>query len=587
MRPNPWPLLRRLARQPTGESDPVSDAELLARFARDQDQAAFELLVWRHGPMVFGACRRILRDVHLAEDAFQAAFLILARKADSIRAGGSLAGWLHRVARRAAVRAAKRHRRIEPLTVDLPGRSSPTPDANLRAILDAEIDRLPDRFRLPVVLCYLDGRTTEDAARLLGIPRGTVLSRLATARQRLAARLTRRGIAMPATLAAVAGSGVEVISTEAVAACVSTAIRFASGLAVPGASVQLAEGVLRMGFRKATAAWAAVMLSATGVGTGIAVMADDPKPRAGAAPVAATPTQPNKPPRGPTPADKDRAEQDRRRELAGTIDQLLKEREKLYALAEEYQQVIIRKQREELNPQVIHALGAVLTEAELTIFRTELEVPSAEQRVEDHRNRLKEAEAKLISPLQIARVSTPELEKLLTLEKTHAQLSRELAKLSTTKEDTPAVRELVAKLGQLATEIKHARTAAHEAAKKAIRDDLLAPIQRQLAEAEADLRRNQRTIEAARKRRDEIVATLAKADDRNQSVEIQRLTTELQANREMARQLSRLAMELELKLKGLPVPDPPRTSAADDKLDRVLRELADLRAEVRQLRERK
>jgi RNA polymerase sigma factor (sigma-70 family) len=250
MRPNPWPLIRRLARRPVGESDPVSDAELLARFVRAGDQTAFELLVWRHGPMVLGACRRILRDVHLAEDAFQAAFLILARKAGSVRSA-CVAGWLHRVARRVAVRAARPRKRIEPLTADPLDR--PAPDAELRAVLDAEIDRLPERFRLPVVLCYLNGRTTEDAARLLGIPRGTVLSRLATARQRLAARLTRRGITAPAALAAIAGTGSEVVSTESVAACVTAAIRFACGAAVPGGTVQLAEGVLHMGFRKATA----------------------------------------------------------------------------------------------------------------------------------------------------------------------------------------------------------------------------------------------------------------------------------------------------------------------------------------------
>src|SRR5262245_57220591 len=122
MRPNPWPLLRRLARRPPGESDPVSDAELLSRFARDRDQAAFELLVWRHGPMVLGACRRILRDVHLAEDAFQAAFLILARKSGTVRAGGSVAGWLHRVARRVALRATKQRKHNEPLAADPPGR---------------------------------------------------------------------------------------------------------------------------------------------------------------------------------------------------------------------------------------------------------------------------------------------------------------------------------------------------------------------------------------------------------------------------------------------------------------------------------
>jgi RNA polymerase sigma factor (sigma-70 family) len=198
---NPWPLIRRLIRPPSG--DAVPDAELLRRFAEGRDQAAFELLVWRHGGMVLGVCRRVLRAGHAAEDAFQAAFPVLARKAGSVRAGASVAGWLHRVARRVALRAAKqratRRQRETALVADPPARASAEPDAELRALLDAEIDRLPERFRLPVVLCYLDGRTTEDAARLLGVPRGTVLSRLATARQRLAARLTRRVVTLPAS----------------------------------------------------------------------------------------------------------------------------------------------------------------------------------------------------------------------------------------------------------------------------------------------------------------------------------------------------------------------------------------------------
>jgi RNA polymerase sigma factor (sigma-70 family) len=584
MRPNPWPLLRRLARRPPGESDPVSDAELLARFARDRDQAAFELLVWRHGPMVFGACRRILRDAHLAEDAFQAAFLILARKAGSVRADRSVAGWLHRVARRVAVRAAKQHKRIEPLAADPEGRPSSTPDAELRAVLDAEIDRLPDRYRLPVVLCYLDCRTTEDAARLLGVPRGTILSRLATARQRLAARLTCRGITAPAALATVAVSGTEVISVEVVAACVSMAVRFASGAAVPGGSVQLAEGVLHMGARKIVTAWATVLIATAGVGTGIAVMADDPKPKAGTSPVAASPGQLDPPSSAPKPAGKERAEEDRRKALATTIDRLRDERDGLTAQAEELQHLLARRQREELNPQLAQAMGAVLTEAELTIFRTELEVRSAEQRIEDHRARLKEAEAKPLNVIQIAEVATPEREQLEALERTHRQRTREFAELSArTKEDTPAVRQQAAKLSELDREIKHARAKAQEAAKRTLRDALVAPIQRQLSQAEVDLRSNQRTLEAARNRRDEIVATLAKADDRKQAVEIQRLTTQLQANREMVHQLSRMLMTLELEQKGLLSHEATRPAAADDKLDRVLRELAELRAEVRRL----
>src|SRR3954462_992674 len=115
---NPWSLFRLLARrQPSAEADPLPDAELLRRFAASQDPAAFELLVWRHGAMVLGTCTRVLRDEHAAEDAFQATFLVLARKAGSVRTAGSAAGYLHRVARRVAVRAAKRVRQVERLTI--------------------------------------------------------------------------------------------------------------------------------------------------------------------------------------------------------------------------------------------------------------------------------------------------------------------------------------------------------------------------------------------------------------------------------------------------------------------------------------
>src|SRR5438067_4221829 len=199
--------IARLLRRPTSEpGEPEPDAELLARFARSADQSAFELLVWRHAVMVFGVCRRVVRDHHLAEDAFQATFLVLARKAGSVR-GSNVAGWLFRVARRVAVRAraqsVARAKRETPLAGS-PASPPADDETEALAILDEEVGRLPERLRLPVVLCYLVGRSTEDAARALGCPRGTVLSRLATARRRLAARLTRRGVTVPAALLAVA-----------------------------------------------------------------------------------------------------------------------------------------------------------------------------------------------------------------------------------------------------------------------------------------------------------------------------------------------------------------------------------------------
>src|SRR5262245_8456161 len=150
-------------------ADGTADAALLERFVAWRDEAAFELLVYRHGPMVRGLCRRVLRHEQDAEDAFQATFLALARQARSVRGGGSLAGWLYRVAFHAALKArAKAARRgTDALPDDLGRADDPADEAHARdvkAILDAEVMRLPDRYRLPVVLCYLQGRSNAEAA---------------------------------------------------------------------------------------------------------------------------------------------------------------------------------------------------------------------------------------------------------------------------------------------------------------------------------------------------------------------------------------------------------------------------------------
>jgi RNA polymerase sigma factor (sigma-70 family) len=264
-----WGRVVRLLRARKPEpGEPVPDPELLSRFAKDRDESAFELLVWRHAGLVLGVCRRVLRDEHLAEDAFQAVFLVLARKAGSVR-GANLAGWLFRVARRVAVRArrqaAARTTREVPLTADPEAREAVGPGerAELAAVLDQEVARLPERYRLPVVLCYLGGRSTEEAAHLLGCPRGTVLSRLATARQRLAARLTRRGVTLPA--AGLTATGVEVLTAERVFACVAVAVRFVTiraGVEQPPAA-KLAEEVMRSAKLKAFSALAGGLLVLT------------------------------------------------------------------------------------------------------------------------------------------------------------------------------------------------------------------------------------------------------------------------------------------------------------------------------------
>jgi RNA polymerase sigma factor (sigma-70 family) len=178
-----------------------TDRELLARFVSDREEAAFATLVERHGPMVLDVCRRVLHDAHEAEDACQAAFLVLARKAGTLRNPELLANWLYGVAYRSARKAQRQ--KVRYCAHAMRGASMQATDAtaeliwkDLRPVLDEELDRLPAKFRAPVVLCYLEGLKAEEAARRLGCPRGTILSRLARARQRLCSRLAKRGLAL-------------------------------------------------------------------------------------------------------------------------------------------------------------------------------------------------------------------------------------------------------------------------------------------------------------------------------------------------------------------------------------------------------
>jgi RNA polymerase sigma factor (sigma-70 family) len=221
----------------------LTDAQLLDRFVRERDEAAFEVLVWRHGPAVLGVCCRALGDTADADDAFQAVFLTLVRKAAAVRRGDALAAWLCRVAFRISVRLrADRRRRAHAALPEVEAPPVPAADAGLRAALDVEIDGLPEAFRRAFVLCYLDGQTTAEAARIMGCPRGTLLSRLAAARKRLRRRLTHRGLAPAGLLAA---AGVTWPSGELVAATVALVKTFAAGAAVPRHVVALSQGVIR------------------------------------------------------------------------------------------------------------------------------------------------------------------------------------------------------------------------------------------------------------------------------------------------------------------------------------------------------
>jgi RNA polymerase sigma factor (sigma-70 family) len=178
----------------------LTDTQLLKRFARQKDEAAFAALVRRHGPMVLAVCRRVLHDAHDAEDAFQATFLVLVRKARFIARPELLANWLYGVAYRVAVKArananrrSAHERRAGAMTSV--GSAPERIGSELRAVLDAELSHLPEKYRAPLVLCYLEGKTNEQAARLLGWPTGSISGRLARARELLRERLVSRGLA--------------------------------------------------------------------------------------------------------------------------------------------------------------------------------------------------------------------------------------------------------------------------------------------------------------------------------------------------------------------------------------------------------
>ena len=187
----------------------MTDGQLLERFATGGEAAelAFAALVERHGAVVLQTCRSILRDEHEAEDAFQATFLVLVRKSGSLWVRDSLGPWLHQVAyraarcaRSAAARRTAHERRAAEMIAerDDRGRADDGEGEDFGAAMHEEIERLPERYRVPVVLCDLEGRTHEQAARHLGCPVGTVKSRLARGRVRLRDRLTRRGLIVPA-----------------------------------------------------------------------------------------------------------------------------------------------------------------------------------------------------------------------------------------------------------------------------------------------------------------------------------------------------------------------------------------------------
>lgn len=243
-----------------GSATGMTDRQLLEQFLARQApaaEAAFAALVAQHGPMVWNVCRGVLADSHAAEDAFQATFLILVRKASSIRRRETVGAWLFGVARRVAVRAkanmARQRKRECPNEETKAASVSPPARQEEIDTLHQEIDRLPEKYRAVVVLCHLEGRTHAEAARLLKCPTGTISVRAARARELLRGRLTRRGVAFPAALVGIAladPSARAAIPVGLAESTIKAAVYLADGnamtaRAVPAAVMQLTDGVLR------------------------------------------------------------------------------------------------------------------------------------------------------------------------------------------------------------------------------------------------------------------------------------------------------------------------------------------------------
>ena len=270
-----------------GVAGGLSDGELLERFLSDRSaagEAAFRSLVERHGPMVLRVCNQTLNDRHAAEDAFQATFLVLARQACSIRKRESVACWLFGVARRASARIhvadAQRQRyerqgmaRLAALAARQSEPSESCPE------LHAEIERLPEKYRVPIVLCYFEGLTHEQAASLLRWPLGTVKTRLSRAREQLRSRLQTRGWpSVPMALASRHLPGdATVIPQRLLSSTSEMAAKFTSSTAAGGfvspAVLTITSGVLRTMWMNKLRLAGTVLFGVLGLGLGAAVVA--------------------------------------------------------------------------------------------------------------------------------------------------------------------------------------------------------------------------------------------------------------------------------------------------------------------------
>src|SRR5262245_22162921 len=267
-------LIRGMAVEVLAED---SDRQLVEQALAARNESAFQAIVQRHGPMVYRVCWGVLRHSQDAEDAFQATFLVLARKLRTLRNQASLASWLHGVAYRAACKAkaqsialCRREREVARTDTQPPVDGS---WVELRAALDFELSRLPEKWRAPLVLCYLEGRTQDEAARHLRWSKSTLRRRLEEARDALGRRLKARGLDCSAVLSAVLVSDC-VASAAQVPVLVASTVEAAAGVGVSGKVISLTEEVLNtMSATKLTkTSWCAAALAACAVVGGLRTM---------------------------------------------------------------------------------------------------------------------------------------------------------------------------------------------------------------------------------------------------------------------------------------------------------------------------
>lgn len=315
-----------------------SDGQLLERFIARRDDESFEVLVRRHAPMVWGVCRRMLRRHHDAEDAFQATFLVLARKAGTVNHRETVAHWLYAVAYQTARKARAMSSRREGREKQMMEMAEPalaTADlwTDLAPVLDEELSRLPDHYRAPIVLCDLEGKTRKEAARQLGWPEGTISSRLSRARSVLAKRLSRRGIVLTA------GALSALLAENALAACppasllsstARTAALIAAGEAVAAGTVSLKVAALTGGVLKSMLisklkVVTVVLMAAGLLGTGLRASGPADRPQITETKVETTIRAPSSKP-GDKPADPHRADPLAQEPTWRMIDQFIRSR---------------------------------------------------------------------------------------------------------------------------------------------------------------------------------------------------------------------------------------------------------------------